>query len=112
MKVITTITTEEIDEIHLYNNSMNHNNSINNYQHNFNDNCFGAIQEEKMPSNTCQPNSTTMSGNCLKVQNELMHQPSSSSSSSSLNNQNNMRTNNSNCKNLNYGSSISNATTG
>lgn len=86
-------------------------NDNNNYQHNYNDNCFGAIQEEKMPSNTCQQtNSTTMNGNCLKVQNELAHQPSSSSSSSSLNNQ--MRANNGNCKNHNYGSSISNATTG
>lgn len=96
------------------------------YYHYNDSNCFSAIQEEKMLNNfvednhgqthvniiNCGGNNT----NCLKIQNELSHQPSSSSSNSSLNNNSRTVTNSNNTngnKNmLNYGSSISNTTTG
>jgi len=124
--VITSVTTEEVDESHLKNNT--NGNSYQNHQihhhpyYHYNDsNCFSAIQEEKVPvnfvddSNGQNINISSNNNNCLKIQNELLHQPSSSSSSSSLNNNSRgiTNSNNNNCnKMLNYGSSISNTTTG
>lgn len=104
--VITSVTAEEVSEQPYYH---------------YNDSsCFSAIQEEKMPTGFVENNNgqthLNINNNCLKIQNELTHQPSSSSSSSSLNNNSravtNSNNNNGNKHILNYGSSISNTTTG
>lgn len=137
--VMTSVTAEEVNESPHAKYTIPYNGHSNNYQnqhqhpyYHYNDaSCFSAIQEEKMPTGFVEDNhgqthvniitngtsnNNTNTNSCLKIQNEMTLQPSSSSSNSSLNNNSRAVTNSNNTNGnksmLNYGSSISNTTTG
>ena len=136
-----TLKVEEINDIDLYNAMVMTScgtaampNAFHNAHHDYNhyrfiENGFSAIQEEQMPNGLVE---ASLERSALNMQHAALNanaiQASSSSSSSSLNNHNQSNTNSSNSqtltinnhghggtghmKALNYGSSLSNTTTG
>ncbi len=95
-QVITTATNKEVNGQNLYMSNNNENNNSSNYQttnghlhyHGGNENSFSTIQEEKIQTThlledinnedktSNNPTMNSNNSNCLKVQNELVHQPS------------------------------------